>query len=118
MVMLVTIEQASIHLRRDTNDDDQDLILKIHAASQAVLNYITDHSFLDSSGEPEYDSGGTILGIPYPIQAAVLSVVGDLYTDRDQENFRDGGTMPRLGDIILSRTVHFLLDGYRIPTLR
>lgn len=118
MVKLVTLQQASDHLRRDTTDDDADLSVKVMAASRAVLNYIDDHSFLNSTGEPDYDSAGDPVGVPDPIHAAVLLVTADLYTDRDQENFRDGGTAPRVGEIIFSRTVHFLLDPYRIPTVK
>lgn len=115
MVMLVSLEQASAHLRRDTDDDDADLTIKIEAASQAVLNYIAPVDFLDSAGEPDFDSAGDPVGVPAPIQSAVLLIVGDLYTDRDMQNFREGGTAPRWGNITLSRTVHFLLDPYRIP---
>lgn len=117
MVMLVSLQQASDHLRRDTTDDNADLELKIEAASLAVLNYIDDHSFLDSSGFPELDSAGDPIDVPRPIQSAVLLILGDLYADRDQENFREGGSSSRIGEILQSRTVHFLLDPYRIPTL-
>lgn len=115
--MLVSLQQASDHLRRDTTDDNNDLTLKIQAASQAVLNYIDEQSFLNSSGQPDYDSAGNPQNVPYPIQAAVLLILGDLYADRDGQNFRDGGSHPRLGDIILPRAVHFLLDPYRIPVV-
>lgn len=115
MIMLVSLEQASAHLRRDTDDDDADLTLKIQAASQAVINYVDDLNFLDSSGEPEYDSSGDIVGVPQPLQAATLLILGDLYSDRE---LGEAEKAPRLGEITLSRTVHFLLDPYRIPTLR
>lgn len=114
-MMLVTLQQASDHLRRDTTDDDTDLTLKIQAASLAVLNYIDDHSFLDSAGNVEEDSAGNLLGIPEPIQCAVLLILGDLYADRDGAKFRDGMSTPRLGDIIIPRAAHFLLDAYRTP---
>lgn len=115
--MLVSLQQASDHLRRDTTDDDSDLTLKINAASQAVLNYITNTSFLDSSGLPHYDSAGEPLGVPYPIQAAVLLILGDLYADRDGQAYREGISTPRLGEIIIPRAAHFLLDPYRQPVV-
>lgn len=117
MVMLVSLEQASAHLRRDTTDDNADLTLKIHAASGAVLNYISDADFIDSSGEPDYDSAGDPIGVPFPIQAAVLLILGDLYSDRDGYSFRKGDTSPRIGDIVISRSAHFLLDPYRSPVV-
>lgn len=118
--MLVSLQQASDHLRRDTTDDDADLMLKIEAASQAILNYVTDHSFLGSSGEVEYDSAGEPLNVPRPIQSATLLILGVLYRDRDGEEMvspRSGGGMARLGNIIIPRAAHFLLDPYRLPTL-
>lgn len=110
MVMFVTLEQASDHLRRDTDDDDNDLTLKIEAASQAILNYI-DPTIID------FDSAGEAIDVPRPIQAATLILLGQLYVDRDAPDFRDGKTAPRWGDIILPRTVQFLLDPYRIPLM-
>ena len=114
--MLVSLQQASDHLRRDTGDDDNDLTLKIMAASQAVMNYIdTDQSFYNSAGIPDYDSAGVALDVPFPIQAAVLLILGDLYADRDGQNFREGGSTPRVGEIVIPRSAHFLLDPYRTP---
>lgn len=122
MVMLVSLEQASNHLRRDTADDDSDLIIKIAAASGAVINYLgqsraEDVIAFDSSGDIVLDSAGDPVGVPEPIQAAVLLVIGDLYADRDGRDFIEGGTSERLSQIILPRTVHFLLDPYRLPRL-
>lgn len=113
-MMLVSLQQASDHLRRDSGDDDADLTLKIRAASAAIVNYIgsgriSELIVFDSSGEPEE--------VPEPIQAAVLLVVGDLYADRDGRDFIDGGTDDRLGKIIMPRTVHFLLDPLRLPRI-
>lgn len=117
--MLVSLEQASEHLRRDTTDDDADLTLKIKAASQAVLNYLKTVDFINSFGEPYYNSSGNPL-VPEPIQMAVLIVVGTLYIDRDGQDYvapRSGGGQERLGNISLPKEVHWLLDPYRTPTL-
>lgn len=118
MVMLVSLQQASDHLRRDTTDDDADLLIKVKAASQAIVNYISDHSFLNSSGEPDFDSAGNPVGVPENIQAAVLILLGNLYTDRFGNEYTEpkaSADLLRSGNIILPRTVHFLLDPYRSP---
>jgi hypothetical protein len=120
MVMLISLSQASEHLRRDTNADDGDLTIKIEAASQAIINYIDDKDFLDSSGDVEYDTFGDPIGVPKPIQAATLALVGMLYSDRDGQEFEmlinNRGTT-RVGEIIFPRTVHFLLEAYRSPRM-
>lgn len=69
MAMLVSLEQASEHLRRDTDADDLDLTLKIRAASAAVLTYLDGgaDSFTDSAGDVFEDSNGTALDVPYDI---------------------------------------------------
>lgn len=110
-MMLVTLEQASEHLRRDTNDDDADLILKIHAASGSVLNYLKSQRMLyeqefdargnpvfDSSGDPVYqlDSAGDRV-LRFEVMAATLLMVGDFYKDRDGDDTREyeQGYLPR-----------------------
>ena len=120
MVQLVTLTQAKNHLRRDTDDGDADLLIQIKAASLAVINYIADHSFLNSSGEPDYDSAGDPLGVPEPIQQAVLILIGNLDSDRIGNEFTNpkaSSDLLRTGNIILPRTVHFLLDPYRSPVM-
>lgn len=118
MVRLVSISQASDHLRRDTTDDDNDLLLKIEAASGQVLNLISDHSFIETSGLPFEDSAGNFPDVPRPIQMAVLILVGVYYKDRDGYSYTEGETSPRLGDIIIPRAVHALLDPYRKPLVQ
>ena len=120
MVMLVSLAQASEHLRRDTSDDDADLTLKIMAASQAVLNYIDPQDFFDSYGDVTVDSAGDPVGVPEAIQQAVLYMVGVFYKDRDATEYtepRAGADLARTGINILPRAVHFLLDPYRTPTI-
>lgn len=114
MVMLVSLAQAKEHLRVDDADNDNDLILKIHAASAAVLNYIRNGAdvFTDSSGEPIVDSNGNPIGIPYDVQAATLLMIGYLYRMRD--NNEDGEF--EMG--YLPKPVTALLYVYRVPSLR
>lgn len=114
MVMLVGLQQAKDHLRVDTADEDNDLTLKIHAASAAVLNYIRNGAdiFTDSTGEPIVDSNEAPLGIPYEVQAATLLMVGYLYKDRDsdEEKAYEMGYLPK--------PVTALLYVHRVPSLR
>lgn len=135
MVMLVTLQQASDHLRRDTDDDDADLTLKIHAASAAIQNYLKDpmlayeyakdqygNNLLDSADEPYLatDSAGEYI-VRQEVQIAVLLVIGVLYTDRYSKEYidpRSGGGLERLGNMSLPKAVHWLLDPIRTPTLR
>lgn len=135
MVMLVTLEQASDHLRRDTGDDDNDLILKIHAASAAIQNYLKDPllvyeyamdeygvNLIDSAGEPYLatDSSGDYI-VRQEVQIAVLMMVGVFYADRDAKEYiepRSGGGLERLGNMSLPKAVHWLLDPIRKPTLQ
>lgn len=116
--MLVTLQQASDHVRRDTDEDDANLLVYIEAASEAVLNYIDDYSFLNSAGDVEYDSAGEPL-VPKPLQQATLILLGHFYADRDATEFNRGESRnaPRLGEITLPRIVHFLLDPYHKPRL-
>lgn len=134
MIMLVTLEQASEHLRRDTSDDDTDLTLKIMGASQAILNYLKDpllayeyarnqygQYILDSDGNRELamDSDGRYI-VAQPVQIATLIMVGVLYIDRDAKEYvdpRSGTGIERLNNMSLPRVVHWLLDPIRKPSL-
>lgn len=114
MVMLVSLTQAKDHLRVDTSDGDNDLTLKIHAASGVVLNYIRNgaDAFTDSAGDAIEDSNGNPIGIPFEVQAATLLMLGYLYTNRDSDPDKAYG----LGT--LPNDVTALLYPYRVPTLR
>lgn len=82
MVMLVTLQQASDHIRRDTTDDDDDLILKIKGASRAIMNYLNwDVSWLNTSGEPDLDIDGNPL-VPEEVMLATLKLVEMNYDNR------------------------------------
>ena len=114
MTMLVTLAEAKAHLRiddfdSDGNPGDDDLTLKIMAASRAVLNYIgADQYFLDSSGEPISTSA---ISLPDDISIATLLLVGDLYRNRDGDNTSGWSTS------MLPTTVQVLLSPYRSPVL-
>jgi hypothetical protein len=118
MTMLVTLEQASEHLRRDTVDDNADLTLKIHAASGAVLRYLKGANYfqpeLDGDGNPVLDGDGKPVyttEVLFEVQAAVLLQLGYLYKDRDNDKDHEyeQGFLPR--------PVTALLYGLRTPAL-
>ncbi len=114
MVMLVSLAQAKEHLEVDHSDRDNDITLKIHAASAVVLNYIRNgaDAFTDSAGEPILDSNGLPIGIPYEIQAATLLMLGYLYKNRDSDPDKAYG----LGT--LPNDVTALIYKHRVLTLR
>lgn len=135
MVALVTLQEASDHLRRDTDDDDNDLLLKIEAASNAIMNYVKDPLLvyelaMDEWGVPLLDTAGeTYLNVDSngdytvrrEVKQAVLILLGTFYIDRDAAEYvnpRSGGGLERLGNMSLPRSVHWILDGLgRKPTL-
>lgn len=125
MVMLVSLEQASEHLRRDNTDDDADLTLKIKGISSAIMNYMAETAVataiiadLDSDGEIPVDSAGDPIGVPEELQIATLIMIGVVYADRDAENYREGGSIERLGKMSLPAAVHWILDPLRTPRLK
>ncbi len=106
MVMLVSLAQASRHLRRDTSDDDADLTLKIKAASAVVMGLLgsaatfldsegnvpmadepgiadSDGELLDSNGDEIADGDEIPVGVPEHVQQATLLLIGDYYAGRD-----------------------------------
>lgn len=112
--MLVTLQQASDHLRRDTTDDDTDLEDKIMAASNIVLNYVGAGAddFINSSN---VDSTGNPI-IPRAVQAATLLMIGYLYKNREPA---DPKTMTEIQYMLgyLPMPVTALLYPYRTPTV-
>lgn len=94
-MMLVSLKQASEHIRRDTDADDDDLILKIKAASQAVINYLKDgaDAFLDSHGNVILDSSDNP-EVPFEVQAAVLMLIDNLYNNRSGNETYAMGYLP------------------------
>lgn len=129
MTLLVTLQQASDHLRRDTTDDDTDLTLKVKAASNAVLTYLRNTSYayipsVDSSGAivrdssgypvPAQDSSGAYL-VQTDVQHATLLLIGEFYKNREAE--QEGAIDSQWGYGYLPRSVVALLYPYRDPAL-
>ncbi len=101
MLMLVSLEQASNYVHRDTTADDAELSLLVAAASQAVALHLASGSayldFLDSDLEAvQTDSDGVAQEVPPVVQAATLFLTGWLYRNRDAdpENVFKDGFMP------------------------
>lgn len=128
--MLVTLQEASDHLRRDTGDDDNDLTLKIIGASAAIQNYLQNpmlayeyamdewgNPVLDSSGDPflATDSSGDFI-VRHEVKIATLIMVGYLYKDRDADEYTKKAE-DRIGKTYLPQAVHWLLDPLRKPVL-
>lgn len=125
--MLVTLQEASDHLRRDQAEDDTYLELLIRAASQAVVTYLGSmnrayYPEIDSNGNFEYDSNGD----PVPeldsnddpvirddVRWATLIYIGELYKHREAE--QDGAVDPQFGYGYLPRPCLALLYPYRDP---
>lgn len=111
-MMLVTLQQGKDHLRRPVSTaEDDDITLKIHAASAIVVNYLDDGAtFLDSAGDLPVDSAGEGIDVPYEVKAATLLMLGELYVNRG------GGQSESFSDAHLPPAVKSLLYPLRIPT--
>src|SRR3546814_5005595 len=75
MTMLVSLEAAKAHLRVDHDEDDNDIALKLQAASAAVLRYLKTEGiadFVDSSGTLPEDSSGIVEAVPADVRAAKI----------------------------------------------
>lgn len=104
---LVDLQTAKEHLRVDHAADDVDILLKLEMASSIVVNYLKlpvgtwelDPESSSGAGDSNVDDA------PWPVQAAVLLVLGSLYKDRE------GQVDP------LSEAAKSLLHRYRDPAL-
>lgn len=111
----VTLEQAKLRLRFDTDHEDDDLSLIIAGASRACWQYIKDGvedgGWTDSAGLPVEDSAGYTLNVPEDIQNAVLVLVGYLSKEREGDNTAE------IEHGFLPVAVRMMLYPYRLPTL-
>ncbi len=115
-MMLVTLQEASDHLRLDSDADEADVLLKIRAASAAVRRYLKDASPYerDSNGDVAVDSNGDP-EVLFEVRAAVLLMLGELYKNREGEQ---GGEIPtQWGYGYLPRPVVALLYPLRHPSM-
>ncbi|MCC4295849.1 head-tail connector protein [Brevundimonas aurantiaca] len=72
MVALVTLDRAKAHLHIEGEDQDDELTLKVSDASETVIDYLKrpDHGWTDETA-------------PGQVQAAVLLVLGALWSQRE-----------------------------------
>ena len=89
-MMLISLHKSKRHLRMDHDEEDDEIIFYISAASAMVLNYLGDgqdaflnSSSYDSNDEIAVDADGEPIDIPYEVQAATLLMLGYLYRNRD-----------------------------------
>lgn len=117
--MLVSIAEASTHIRRDPSaNDDADLTLKIMAASRAIVNYMQSGAdmFLTSSGEADIDSDGVVIDVPADVKLATLYLVGEYYKNREGAMDTPMPDQQAYGYGNLPLPVTSLLYWYRDPT--
>lgn len=114
MVMLVTLDEAKAHLRVTHDLEDEDITLRIEAASESVISYIKDASldFVDSSGVIILDESG-VSTVPKRVKMATLLLLGAFYRHRGE----DGGQAANFQMGFLPPAVTALLYPLRTPTL-
>lgn len=122
---LLTLEQAKRHLNIDiysmldgaSSDGDPEagihdveVMEKIEEASEAIIAYLKDPTFIDSSGDVDIDSDG-IPQIPANVRAAAKLLLGYLWEHRDEdaEGAWQNGNLPQ--------SVRAMLIPLRVPTL-
>jgi hypothetical protein len=126
---LISLDEANLHLRRDSSDDDSDVELKIMAASEAITEYLRPWGSVwlqaeDSNGNPMFDSAGREvpatdsagdkIGVKTVVKQACLLLVGEFYKSREGEatgleSVSSFGTLPR--------SVVMLLYRFRTPVM-
>lgn len=103
MTPFVTLEQVKRHLRIDDNEADEDLTLKLEAATERIgvhLNGVPPFQpELDPLGQPERDDDGAIIytdKVRGSVKAATLLLVGYLfrYPAGDEKAAFEDGKLP------------------------
>lgn len=95
---LVDLETAKAHLRMDSDAEDADIQFKLEQASAIVVDYL-------KLPEGKWQVGESSASVaPWPVQAAVMLVLGALFKDRE-------------GGDPLSQAVKDLIHRYRDPAL-
>ncbi|MBV6304932.1 head-tail connector protein [Candidimonas humi] len=106
---LVTLDQAKLRLRMDTDDLDDDIELMISAASTIILRYLDSAAdeFLDSNGDVPTDSNGDA-EVPADVQTAALYLVGTMLRDpdgSDTQKWESGYLPPMVVSLLASRRI-------------
>jgi hypothetical protein len=109
---IVTIDNALSHLHLSSEDDD--LQLKIDAATQLVCEHIADRQPADEDWIAEIEAWDEDSAPPI-IRLAVLEQVGEFYRFRGDDMASDRPPVLAYGS--LSSHVMAILHRYRSPTL-
>lgn len=102
--MIVTLQQARDHLQATHSTDDDDLNLKIEAASQAIVTYL---KVADEASIPAAAQAAA--------KAACLMLIGEFYLNREAE--QGGAVDSQFGYGYLPRPVVALLYPHRDPSI-
>lgn len=113
-----TLDQAKMHIRSDTNDEDNYIGFLIESASESVYQYIKSSSpdWFDDDGFPVVDSDG-ISEVPQNVRNATLMLIGYLYRDRDNNGLYKQGAGGNFEHGFLPRPVISLLYPYRLMAM-
>lgn len=79
MASLITMEEAKDALRVLDNDHDSDIELRMHAASEMVLQYAN-----------QSDPAWTDETAPYLIKAAIILTLQDLFSSEEPTGLTEG----------------------------
>lgn len=93
---MVTLEQAKLHLRVDTTDEDAAIVDLIDAATAAAADYLN------------LATDELVAAMPAPVKAAILLQVGDLYENRERQGSEA---------YYQNRTYERLLNPYRVMSV-
>lgn len=110
---LVTLEEAVIHIRCEA--DDPSVPLLISAASESVLEYIGDPTFVDTAGVVPVDTAGAPVGVPARVKVATLLLLTDMYENRKPTP--DDPVPAEYGYGYMPRAVVAMLYPLRTPVL-
>lgn len=116
-MQIITLAQAREHLRAGGSADDGDLQIKIDAATEAVIDYISVPvtALFDPDGKPKLGDDDQVVKGANRVRQAILLTVGFFYDERD-------GAMPGAVDgahgygFALPKAATALLYSMRLPT--
>lgn len=100
---IVTLEQAKLHLRVDTDDEDAHIQMLIGVAQEQTENYLNRAVYEATEDASAEDDRPLVAN--FSVRAAMLLMIGDLYANREDAN-ESANKFPQA-----SRR---LLDPYRI----
>lgn len=114
--MLLTLQQAKLHLRVTDENRNADILLKLAQAEAIVLSYLartldTTWTATIATWGTTVGSPGTVIAAPAVVQAAILEQLAELDAFRG-----DDPDAPKYGDD-LSPSIQSKLRRLRLPVL-